>query len=68
MTNGCTMRKTMEDIQRAAKCEKRPAVRQLAILILVELNAGASFADPYVEELFHQLEDRVGCNISDEEV
>ena len=68
MTDRCVMRKTMEDIRRAATCTQRPDnVRQLAILIQVELNKGFSFEDPYVAGLFAQLNDTIGCNIVDTE-
>ena len=69
MTRECVMRKTVEDIERAARCPRTSDnARQTAILILVELRAGVSFEDPYVAELYRKLTDTIGCNITDEDV
>ena len=62
------MRKTIEDMERAARCEYSPnSVNKLAIEILVELRAGYSFTDPYVEELYDRLVNKIGCNIPEKD-
>lgn len=65
---GLEMRKTIEDMERAARCEYSPnGVKQLAIEILVELRAGYSFNDPYVEALYDKLVNKIGCHIPEKE-
>lgn len=69
MARECVMRKTVEDVERAARCPRTSDnARQTAILILVELRNGVSFEDPYVSELYRNLTDTIGCNITDEDV
>lgn len=62
MTQERVVQKTIKDVERVAKCTRDCGVaRQTAIEILIELKAGCSFSDPYVEHLFSKMENAVLC-------
>lgn len=62
------MRKTVEDIERAAHSEYTPSgVKQIAIEILIELRKGHDFDDPYVESLYDKIQEKIGMYVPENE-